>query len=47
MVPEEHVCEPPIGAACWQIKIYIGAEIQIHAGIIQKPTYKMATKDTV
>jgi hypothetical protein len=34
-------------AACWQIKIYIEAEIQIHAGIIQKPTDKMVTTDTV
>jgi hypothetical protein len=51
MVPEEHVSEPPIEAACWQIKIYIEAEIQIHAGIIKKPTDeqtdKMATTDTV
>ncbi len=47
MMAEKHVCEPPIGAACWQIKIYIEAEIQMHAGIIQKPTDKMVTTDTV
>ncbi len=37
----------PGEAAGRQIQIYIGAEIQIHAGIIQKPTDKMVTTDTV
>jgi hypothetical protein len=36
IMAEKHVCEPPIEAAGRQIQIYIGAEIQIHAGIHSK-----------